>query len=125
MRCSPAATRSPGVTAIVQNGSPFTYFQNRPIEIADGPTLDSGTLCGVRAAPCHAAVDALDRPARVCTPRARVSRHRQVTGLSELHRVGRARTGECSLPLQVDGDYLGEASGRATRSCRARLTVVA
>src|ERR1700735_874811 len=33
-----------GVTAIVQNGSPFTYFQNRPIEIADGVALDSGTL---------------------------------------------------------------------------------
>ena len=35
-----------GVTTIVQNGSPFTYFQNRPIEIADGTTLDSGSLCG-------------------------------------------------------------------------------
>ena len=35
-----------GVTAIVQNGSPFTYFQNRPIEIADGAALDSGTLAG-------------------------------------------------------------------------------
>ncbi len=35
-----------GVTAIVQNGSPFTYFQNRPIEIADGASLDSGALAG-------------------------------------------------------------------------------
>src|SRR6204780_3119255 len=35
-----------GVTAIVQNGSPFTYFQNRPIEIADGAALDSGALAG-------------------------------------------------------------------------------
>src|ERR1700742_2320342 len=32
------------VTAIVQNGSPFTYFQNRPIEIAEGASLDSGAL---------------------------------------------------------------------------------
>ena len=36
----------PGVTAIVQNGSPFTYFQERPIEIADGASLHSGALAG-------------------------------------------------------------------------------
>src|SRR6202453_4228866 len=33
-----------GVTTIVQNGSPFTYFQNRPIEVAEGAALDSGAL---------------------------------------------------------------------------------
>src|ERR1035437_3865587 len=36
--------RFDGVTAIVQNGSPFTYFQDRPIEITDGVALDSGAL---------------------------------------------------------------------------------
>ncbi len=40
------ARRSTGVTAIVQNGSPFTYFQDRPIEIAEGAALDSGALAG-------------------------------------------------------------------------------
>src|ERR1700730_13782690 len=38
--------RLEGVTAVVQNGSPFTYFKNRPIEIAEDATLDSGTLSG-------------------------------------------------------------------------------
>ena len=33
-----------GVTAVIQNGSPFTYFRDRPIEIADDAKLDSGTL---------------------------------------------------------------------------------
>src|ERR1700716_2496657 len=33
-----------GVTAIIQNGSPFTYFQDRPIDVADGAALDSGKL---------------------------------------------------------------------------------
>src|SRR5271163_908734 len=36
--------RLAGVTAIVQNGSPFTYFQDRPIELVDGARLDSGAL---------------------------------------------------------------------------------
>jgi diacylglycerol kinase family enzyme len=37
----------PGVTAIIQNGDPFTYFRNRPIRMADGGKLDDGVLRGV------------------------------------------------------------------------------
>src|SRR6202167_1451970 len=72
-----------GVTAIVQNGSPFTYFQNRPIDIADGAALDSGALAGGvlhRATP-------LAMPSitwRALSSRARVAGNRQVTGLTDL-----------------------------------------
>lgn len=96
-----------GVTAIVQNGSPFTYFHDRPIEIADGTALDSGSLCGCvlhRATP-------LSMPSigmRAFSRRARVSRHRQITGLSELTELIVRSADERLLPLQVDGDYLGE-----------------
>src|SRR5690349_21689925 len=31
-----------GVTVVVQNGDPFTYFGNRPIHLADGGLLDDG-----------------------------------------------------------------------------------
>jgi diacylglycerol kinase family enzyme len=98
-----------GVTAIVQNGSPFTYFQNRPIEIADGTTLDSGTLCGGvlhRATPLSMPSIGL----RAFSARARVSRHRQITGLSGLTELTVRSTDERLLPLQVDGDYLGKVS---------------
>ncbi len=98
-----------GVTAIVQNGSPFTYFQNRPIEIADGAALDSGTLAGGvlhRATP-------LSMPSiawRALSSRARVAGHRQVTGLPDVSElVVRSADGR-PLPLQVDGDYLGEVT---------------
>ncbi len=98
-----------GVTAIVQNGSPFTYFQNRPIEIADGTTLDSGELCGCvlrRATPLSMPTIGLRAFARG----ARVSRHRQVTGLPGFTELTVSSTDERPLPLQVDGDYLGETS---------------
>src|SRR5436305_337642 len=36
-----------GVTTIVQNAAPYTYFGNRPVEIGEGATLDSGDLSGV------------------------------------------------------------------------------
>ncbi|HEY8303729.1 MAG TPA: diacylglycerol kinase family protein [Solirubrobacteraceae bacterium] len=96
-----------GVTAILQNGSPFTYFKDRPIEVADGPALDSGTL---RACVLHRARP-LDMPSiayRAFSKRARVARHRHVTQLAETSELRvRSSDGE-PLPLQVDGDYLGD-----------------
>ncbi|HLH13423.1 MAG TPA: diacylglycerol kinase family protein [Solirubrobacteraceae bacterium] len=98
-----------GVTAIVQNGSPFTYFQDRPIEVLDGVALDSGALAGGvlhRATP-------LAMPSiawRALSRRARVSSHRQVTGLRDLRELVVRSADERPLPLQVDGDYLGDVS---------------
>jgi diacylglycerol kinase family enzyme len=98
-----------GVTAIVQNGSPFTYFQDRPIEIADGATLDSGLLAG----------GVLHRATLVSMPfiawrafstRARVTGHRQVSGLHEISEMTVRSADGRPLPLQVDGDYLGEVA---------------
>lgn len=96
-----------GVTAIIQNSSPFTYFQDRPIEVAEGPELDSGTLetCVLhRARP-------LDMPSiayRAFSRHARVARHRQVTPLGEAVELTVRSSNEHPLPLQVDGDYLGD-----------------
>jgi diacylglycerol kinase family enzyme len=102
-----AGERHSGVTAIVQNGAPFTYFKSRPIEVADGPTLDSGTLTACllrRARP-------LDMPSiafRAFSKRARVVRHRQVTDLRETVDLTVSSSDGKPLPLQVDGDFLGE-----------------
>ena len=114
----------PGITTIVQNGSPFTYFQNRPIEIADGTTLDSGALCGCvlrRATPLSMPSIGL----RAFSRGMRVSRHRQVTGLSELTELSVRSTDERPLPLQVDGDYLGEVSQARYSILPGALDVVA
>ena len=95
-----------GVTTIVQNGSPFTYFQNRPIEIAEGATLSSGTLAAAvlrRATP----VDISFIGWRALSRRARVVRHRQVT-LADLTELTVRTADGRPLPLQADGDYIGE-----------------
>ncbi len=113
-----------GVTLIVQNGSPFTFFKSRPIEIADASALDSGTLAGAvlrRALP-------LDLPFlafRALSPRSRISAHRQVsafTGVSEL--TVRSADGR-ALPLQVDGDYLGEVTEARYSILPSALNVLA
>jgi diacylglycerol kinase family enzyme len=114
-----------GVTAIVQNGSPFTYFQNRPIEIADGAALDSGALTG---GVLHRAT-LLSMPSiafRAFSKHARVAGNRQISGLphdmSEL--TVRSADGR-TLPLQVDGDYLGEVTEARYSVLPNALTVVA
>ncbi len=98
-----------GVTAIVQNGSTFTYFQNRPIVVADGAALDSGALAG---GVLHAAT-LLSMPSiawRAFSPRARVADHRRVSSLAEFHEMTVTSADGRPLPLQVDGDYLGEVA---------------
>lgn len=112
-----------GVTAIVQNGSPFTYFQDRPIEVADGPALDSGTL---QACVLHRARP-LDMPSiafRAFSRRARLAQHAQVTPLrASLELSVRSSDGQ-PLPLQVDGDYLGEVMEARYSVLPSELNVV-
>jgi diacylglycerol kinase family enzyme len=104
-----ADERLEGVTAVVQNGSPFTYFKNRPIEIAEDAALDSGTLSACvlhRARP-------IDMPFiawRAFSKRARLARHRQITPFSGVTELSVQSADGKPLPLQVDGDYLGEVA---------------
>jgi diacylglycerol kinase family enzyme len=113
-----------GVTAIVQNSSPFTYFHDHPIEIAEGATLDSGTLAGGvlhRATP-------LAMPFigwRAISPRARVVRHRQVTGFSDATELTVRSADGRPLPLQADGDYLGDVDEARYGILPGALNVVA
>jgi diacylglycerol kinase family enzyme len=112
-----------GVTAIVQNGHPFTYFKDRPIDVAEGAELDDGTLsAGVleRANP-------LDMPTviwRVFSPRSHVVRHRRVSGLQDLAEVTVRSSDERPIALQVDGDHVDDVL-EAHYTLRPRhLTVV-
>ncbi len=114
--------RHSGVTAIVQNGSPFTYFKDRPIEVAEASELDSGTLqtSVLRRA------RALDMPSiafRAFSKRARVTRHRQVLSLAEASELTVSSSDGKPLPLQVDGDYLGDVT-QATYSVLPRALSV-
>jgi diacylglycerol kinase family enzyme len=112
-----------GITAIVQNGSPFTYFQDRPIEIADGAALDSGTLVGGvlhRATPLSMPFIAW----RAFSRRARVAGHRQVTGLAQMTELTVRSADGRPLPLQVDGDYLGQVQEARYSIMPEALTVI-
>ena len=70
-----------GVTSVVQNGDPFTYFKDKPIHVAEGVALDDGRLGGAvlhRATP----LDVPPVAARLLSKRLRVTGHRRVGGWS-------------------------------------------
>jgi diacylglycerol kinase family enzyme len=113
-----------GVTAVVQNGSPFTYFRDRPIEIAEDASLDSGTLSGCvlhRARP-------IDMPFiawRAFSGRARLAQHRQISSFRDVTELTVRSADGQPLPLQVDGDYLGEVQEADYSILPRALTVAA
>jgi diacylglycerol kinase family enzyme len=96
-----------GVSAFVQNGEAYTYFQAHPIQLAEGAELDSGDLSGAvltRASP----VDVPTVAFRALSKRAEVGQHRRVepfTGVQEV--LVRSADGR-PVPVHVDGDHISD-----------------
>jgi diacylglycerol kinase family enzyme len=112
------------VTTIVQNGSPFTYFHDRPVEISEGASLSSGRLVGAvlhRATPLGVSLIGL----RAMLPRARVVGHRNITALQPLSQLTVRSADGRKLPLQVDGDFLGDVDEARYSVLPGAINVVA
>jgi diacylglycerol kinase family enzyme len=96
-----------GVSCMVQNGQPYTFFKRRPVTLAPGARLDSGDLSGAvleRANP-------LDVPSvgfRAVSKRVPVGGHRRVTAFDGVRELRVRSVDDRPVPLQVDGDYIGE-----------------
>lgn len=99
--------RFEGVTALVQNGDPYSFFQKIPLHMAEDIALDSGDLAGVvlqRASP-------VDMPTvlfRALVQKPRIVKHRRVAGYSGVQSVSVRSLDGRAMPVQVDGDYIGE-----------------
>jgi len=97
-----------GVTVVVQNSDPFTYFRGRPIRVAEGATLDGGTLSMTVLKNARVGQLATLIPRIFSANAHTVLRHRQVEGLSGLTSARATCVDERPFPLHVDGDYVGE-----------------
>ena len=113
-----------GVTVIVQNSDPFTYFGRHPIRICDGGGLNTGTL----ALTVLKRATVLEMPTlipRVFSGRpTSVLRHRQVQGFAPLERFRVVASGDQPFPLQVDGDFVGEFDEAVYEAAPSSLFVV-
>ncbi|HEX8074715.1 MAG TPA: diacylglycerol kinase family protein [Thermoleophilaceae bacterium] len=113
-----------GVTVVVQNSDPYTYFGPRPIRVCEDADGINGRLSAAvlgRASP-------IDMPTlipRLFSGRAdRVARHRHIESVPSLREL-RVRTADGSpFPLQVDGDYIGRFEDVTFGLTPAALAVV-
>jgi diacylglycerol kinase family enzyme len=97
-----------GVTVIVQNSEPYTYFSTHPIRVCIGAGNRNGTL--------SAAVLKRATPFEIPTILARifaggpdsVSKHSQVEPLQGLHSLRIVSANDRPFPMQLDGDHFGD-----------------
>jgi diacylglycerol kinase family enzyme len=119
-----------GVTAIVQNSDPFTYFASHPIRVCEGIAIDDGTL-SLAVLKRAAQRDMPTLISRLFSESKPAARHRQVVHFDDVtaavietatsDRNGAPRP----FPLQVDGDYIGDRTRIELRADPGALTIVA
>jgi diacylglycerol kinase family enzyme len=123
LRATIAGQTVAGVSAVVQNAEHYTYFGDRPVDMADGAALGSGDLSAIvltRATPLEVPTLAW----RALTGTARVPGHRRVHGFSGLAEMELRSADERPLPLQVDGDYIGDVHEARFRVLPGALLVI-
>jgi diacylglycerol kinase family enzyme len=119
--------RVKGVTAVVQNSDPFTYFNDRPVRVCTATALDDGCLSmSVLERASQRDVPALAW--KLLTNRGSVSDHSQVRSFANVYSAtvrALPRDGELlPFPLQVDGDYIAEYTEVKFEICPGALLVV-
>ena len=108
LRVEAAGKAVEGVAVIVQNADPMTFLGPRPIRICLGAGLETGaiSLAALRRA---TPLEAPTLIPRILSGRAEwVQRHRQVVGFSPAQEARVFPAGDHSLPVQADGEYIGE-----------------
>ena len=119
-----------GVTTIVQNSDPLTYFASRPIRVCEGISIDDGTL-SLAVLKRATQRDMPTLISRLFSETRPAAHHKQVTHFDDvthavvetasLNKDGTPRP----FPLQVDGDYIGERDRVELKAAPGALTIVA
>jgi diacylglycerol kinase family enzyme len=107
VRVSAGGRELEGVTVVIQNSDPFTYFRSRPIRVGEGAGLDTGSLAVTVLA--RTSLLELTLIPRLLSKRARtVQRHRQIEGIRDVDTARVSAIDDRAFPVHVDGDYIGD-----------------
>jgi diacylglycerol kinase family enzyme len=108
MRVEAGGRSIDAVTAIAQVSDPYTYFASRPIRLCGDVSMTDGTL-GLTVLKRATPIAIPTLLGRVFTGNPdTVQNHRQVEGFRRLHGAVIESRDERPLPIQVDGDHVGE-----------------
>jgi diacylglycerol kinase family enzyme len=119
-----------GITTIVQNSDPFTYFTSHPIRVCEGIAIDDGTL-SLAVLKRAAQRDMPTLISRLFSAHKPAAQHKQVAHFDDVTHAIVATVSENKdgtlrpFPLQVDGDYIGERERIELKAVPSALTVVA
>jgi len=97
------------ITTIVQNGDAFTYLGDKPLGLAPGGGLQTGSLAGLALR----GVRARDIPAigrRVLSSKRSLEGHRQIRAFSGVDGLRCVSADGRAIPLHVDGDHIGDVT---------------
>jgi diacylglycerol kinase family enzyme len=113
-----------GVTVVVQNSDPYTYFRRRPIRIGEATGLDTGSL-GVTVLRRATPVELPTVLWRAFSGKAStVAKHRQIEAFPGVPGAHIEALDGRPFPVQVDGDFVGEAESVRYGVEPGRLRVV-
>ena len=112
-----------GISVFVQNGDPYTYFGDTPIRVAEHSRLDSGRLAGALLTRARL-TDLPSIAYRIFSRRGKVTEAKAALGFHDAREViARSADGEL-IPLQVDGDHIGDVAEARFTLAASKLTVV-
>jgi len=101
--------RVEGVSAMVQNSDPFTYFGSRPLRVCEDIAFDNGSLSVVMMK----RATTLDAPGvlrQLFSRNGRLAYHRRARSFTRVERARIVSLSGRPLPIEVDGDYIGTAT---------------
>lgn len=107
MHVEAAGRAGTGVTLVAQNAHTLTYFGAREIRACEVAGLDTGTISLTllrRARP----LDVAEVVARLLSGRPIIGRHPQVEGFASVAEAVVVAADGHTLPVEADGEYLGE-----------------
>lgn len=130
MRVEVNGETAEGVTTLAQNSDPFTYFAERPVRVCPEVEIDDGHL-GLAVLERATQRDVATLIPRIMSASQGAAGHRKVRHFPG---IDRAKVSSIStdpegnirpLPLQVDGDYIGERNEVTFTAAPAALSILA
>ena len=112
------------ITTLVQNGDAFTYLGDKPLALAPGAALDSGSLAGLALR----GVRPRDIPGiarRVLSSKRSIAGHLQINAFAGVDGLRCVSADGRAIPLHVDGDHIGDVSEAVFTVRAGALGVVA
>jgi diacylglycerol kinase family enzyme len=116
--------RVEGVSAMVQNSDPYTYFGSRPLRLCEDISIDNGALSLLMMR----RTTTLDAPGvvrQLFSRNGRVAYHRRARSFTRVQHARIYSLDGRPLPMEVDGDYIGTSAEFVYEAAPGALLVVA